>query len=451
MLVATLVAAGVAGTDPSNPNFKLRHRDVNASSYIGYCGFTDYGGDCSRDVQGAWPLREVGTFDGCYRRCLACERCNFISFSRNADDCSWYLTCKLPLQQPAPKMNHVTFAVRNVSYSMAPEKVAMAPVEEKLTRLKQALRTGDGSAARELLAATPELAKSKILGSSTMLASAIVDYRSSEETLLAILKAYPAAAKSLDGRGRTPLMLLAERYAPSTTNTSLLAALLREHPQAAQITSSDGTARCEGCMPLHAAISRDASDLVILSILTAHVPAVLHHEAWDGRLPLHIAAQRGCSAPLIESLVRAHPSAALAIDYHGYTPLHLALMHRAPLGSVERLLQAAASAASVVGPYGETPLHLAAEYCHSSAIVRAVLKAFPAAVSRRDNSHSTPRDLLLRFWEGADREKLARRMVAPREKLDDPPVSTGRCGAGRGGGTAAEEEEGIMRRCQTGC
>ena len=66
----------------------------------GYCAVTEGATDCSRDDLGSWRLAasETSSLDAlgraCMRRCLTCERCHFISFSLEHEDCSWFAACE---------------------------------------------------------------------------------------------------------------------------------------------------------------------------------------------------------------------------------------------------------------------------------------------------------------------------------------------------------------------
>ena len=75
--------------------------------HVGYCGLTDSGrSDCSKGSKGSWekswPTRASGAIalpnelmrgEGCIQRCLACQRCRYVSFSLAARDCSWFHSC----------------------------------------------------------------------------------------------------------------------------------------------------------------------------------------------------------------------------------------------------------------------------------------------------------------------------------------------------------------------
>ena len=64
----------------------------------GFCAVTDntLPGSCSFGFSGSWP--EHTTLDTCVQACRKCNRCNYISFSNRAADCSWYFECLNPLQ-----------------------------------------------------------------------------------------------------------------------------------------------------------------------------------------------------------------------------------------------------------------------------------------------------------------------------------------------------------------
>ena len=64
----------------------------------GTCGFTNYGGDCNVQDEGAWNTTAEGirSLAGCVARCERdCSRCAYVSFSLGHEDCSWYRRCDL--------------------------------------------------------------------------------------------------------------------------------------------------------------------------------------------------------------------------------------------------------------------------------------------------------------------------------------------------------------------
>ena len=73
-----------------------------SSPQLGYCGVTiDWEGDCSLGLSGSWRANQhnITGVQSCARHCQRrCPRCNFISFSADNNDCSWFNNCPLPLQ-----------------------------------------------------------------------------------------------------------------------------------------------------------------------------------------------------------------------------------------------------------------------------------------------------------------------------------------------------------------
>ena len=67
---------------------------------VGHCD-TALRGDCATDNKGSFTLSARAASDfraaavECGRKCLACSRCRFLSFSSKLRDCSWYYTCDL--------------------------------------------------------------------------------------------------------------------------------------------------------------------------------------------------------------------------------------------------------------------------------------------------------------------------------------------------------------------
>ena len=58
----------------------------------GTCGPTTYGADCSTAVKGSFP--GMKSFAECEAKIKTCAMGNYVSFSLQANDCSWYQTCE---------------------------------------------------------------------------------------------------------------------------------------------------------------------------------------------------------------------------------------------------------------------------------------------------------------------------------------------------------------------
>ena len=94
----------------------------------GYCATTEYNtGACLRDTKGSFPWpADVGTrstewhLQACIASCMACARCNFVSFSRGERDCSWYRDCDMgALNNDLAFTKHKTWKVRDADGSVA--------------------------------------------------------------------------------------------------------------------------------------------------------------------------------------------------------------------------------------------------------------------------------------------------------------------------------------------
>ena len=75
-------------------NFNKTHVE-----HAGYCAETSKNGDCVKGDLGFWPTPK--TMDACIAVCLGCDRCNYVSFSRQHKDCSWFHRCS-PWPWPWP-------------------------------------------------------------------------------------------------------------------------------------------------------------------------------------------------------------------------------------------------------------------------------------------------------------------------------------------------------------
>jgi len=77
------------------------HHSSTAQARLGYCGSAKGVGDCQAGRRGSWELTASETADlvtarsACQRRCEACGRCRYISYSVVWKDCTWYRKCDL--------------------------------------------------------------------------------------------------------------------------------------------------------------------------------------------------------------------------------------------------------------------------------------------------------------------------------------------------------------------
>ena len=74
----------------------------NLTAIRGLCAKTWRRGDCESDESGSF-LDDINSLEACEARCRTCTRCAFVSYSRLANDCSWYARCDLDdLRRPPP-------------------------------------------------------------------------------------------------------------------------------------------------------------------------------------------------------------------------------------------------------------------------------------------------------------------------------------------------------------
>ena len=76
----------------SRTNLKSMTTMATTTTWAGYCAITSpRPGNCERGHSGSWA--GVVSVGACMAKCADCMRCRFVSFSRRADDCSWYARC----------------------------------------------------------------------------------------------------------------------------------------------------------------------------------------------------------------------------------------------------------------------------------------------------------------------------------------------------------------------
>ena len=142
--------------------------------HVGVCAVTGYDtGDCGVDDRGSfhWPLSTLAKtphtlsskwqdllgLQACVRKCLACSRCRYVSFSRFERDCSWYSTCNLNALSNGENM-HRTVMVRHEGDVSATAEV------ESLLNLAPQRGAGGTPFAESPVAAPPRLLDMVVYG-----------------------------------------------------------------------------------------------------------------------------------------------------------------------------------------------------------------------------------------------------------------------------------------------
>lgn len=107
----------------------------------GYCGITpDSEGDCATGDAGSWHAlaRRARSLKRCAALCEGCPRCHYVSLSLKNDDCSWFHSCALPLEQGTPGVangnSYTTVQVRNLSAAVLNQQHFQARVKLQLWR-----------------------------------------------------------------------------------------------------------------------------------------------------------------------------------------------------------------------------------------------------------------------------------------------------------------------------
>ena len=106
--------------------------------FIGPCGTASDAGDCSAGTKGSWSMseREASSWESaaasCVRRCTACDRCRYVSFSTQWKDCSWFFACDLTT------LRHDVFGFRSAAVNgrvITGHEAAAAPIKSPFEAL----------------------------------------------------------------------------------------------------------------------------------------------------------------------------------------------------------------------------------------------------------------------------------------------------------------------------
>ena len=117
-----------ASPPPTSSAPRLRRRrggPKHAQALLGYCGSHKGAGDCKVGRGGSWDLTANETADlatargACQKRCEACGRCRYMSFSVVWKDCTWHRMCDLGALRRDVR-GFLTVAVHNPNPSPSP-------------------------------------------------------------------------------------------------------------------------------------------------------------------------------------------------------------------------------------------------------------------------------------------------------------------------------------------
>ena len=191
-----------------------------------------------------------------------------------------------------------------------------------------------------------------------------------EAVVIALLAAWPDAAKAKRRRGCNPLCLALEHNAPEAVAMALLAAW----PDGVKERGNGGHT------PLQLALRYKSTEAVAMALFEAWPGAVKVTDT-DGYTPLIYALENKATEAVAMALFEAWPDAAKVKNiYDGNTPLHFALKCNAPETVAMALFEAWPDAVKEKTKRGYTPLHLAVKYYASDVVVRALIATFPGAL-----------------------------------------------------------------------
>eukprot|EP01031_Cornospumella_fuschlensis_P024191 gene24191-29260_t len=196
---------------------------------------------------------------------------------------------------------------------------------------------------------------------------------SSDDIILEVLRAFPAATKFRDGSFRLPMHLAVAGHA----SLEVISELFEAHREAVLEEDRNGQ------LPLHTAIATSAS-LEIVDALLSVCTATAEEYDRSGHLPFHIAVSKGVGLEVMKLLVDAFPDSISAPTKNDdrYLPLHIAILSSSTTSQevFEWLLELyPAAAKETVGKYRENALQMAIKQKSPLYKVDALLKAYPDA------------------------------------------------------------------------
>ena len=100
---------------------------------------------------GSWSARYHGirSLDACAAKCESCPCCNYVAFSKESDDCSWYQACDRPGQLVYQGHTYTMLQVRTVASSPPPPPPAFATLKGSTPGYCALMGSGLGDCARD--------------------------------------------------------------------------------------------------------------------------------------------------------------------------------------------------------------------------------------------------------------------------------------------------------------
>jgi ankyrin repeat protein len=238
-----------------------------------------------------------------------------------------------------------------------------------------------------------------------------------ENVLNYLLGLNPAAAKSVDSEGCTPLHRIAENKYKSDWLDDGVEKLYSAYPGAVRAVDNNGQ------LPLHRAACvityQDSLDddvtmtrSTIVRLLQENEDAANHQDDF-GCLPLHLVAKYGRSWDVqVQALYDSNTAAVRArtgVKYSNRLPLHLVAANPdSDFSLVSKLVELNPRGASQADRKGMLPLHLACESGKSWQVVQSIYEASPEAVEQPEDGRRGWMALhMAASAENADNELIA--------------------------------------------
>jgi len=198
-----------------------------------------------------------------------------------------------------------------------------------------------------------------------------------EQVLISLLDGAEDAALSTDSKTFIPLHVACR----SGASYKIINTLININPESVECKDQNGR------LPLHWALHKSTSELVIEALLDAYPDGASVTEDKYGMLPVHVACRVGLSTGIIGMLLGHYREGASTFDDNGDLPIHIACRNsNISMGSIISLLLAEPNTVNIRNSNGKTPLHLAKSQEDPNQAIISALQRHPSSFSWFKNS-----------------------------------------------------------------
>lgn len=173
------------------------------------------------------------------------------------------------------------------------------------------------------------------------------------ELIILLLTAFPAAIKERDKDGNLPVHLLSYHHRGKMwiNLSEITASIINHYLEGLNEFDRDNN------IPIHIAIRNRGPDELLRYLFLAFTDCAKVPDK-HGNLPIHLCCQYEVNFALFTAILRAYPNAASTPNVNGLTPLHKACHFNASVDVLSLLLSVYPAAASTKDKRGNLPLHL---------------------------------------------------------------------------------------------